>query len=248
MIGMVVLLFSFFAGLTTVYTNKEVRTKAAGPVCDDRCVHELDCCKAIKANGDPYECAWPDRGWCFPSTCAPYNGQHTNCGWYWKFHNANDNEYHIGTNTAEGYGCMIGPDEASMRPICNGRGGKPSNTPRPAQPKPTNTPKQRGTISSTPIPTDSFILPSQDPHVQPTTLPATQVPQPTDDDNFSRPTQGNYPTDSPNFEQRPILQPQISPTTKPQFHIPLDEIQGKLGNSFQTIKETVITFFITILP
>lgn len=134
-----------------------VKVVSAAPVCDARCQTDPSCCANIvkKAqemgediydadDGDqPYhECEWPERGYCKPSTTCnklpdgiKYRGH---CGWYWAFHDANGGD--LGTNTPNGYGCMIGDSEATMRPICGGGGTNPTPTTPPGNPTPTTPP------------------------------------------------------------------------------------------------------------
>lgn len=246
-----ILLITALVGITLyTYQKSNTRTKAAGPLCNENCVHEPECCVAIRANDDPYECEWPTRGWCTPRTCNPYTGQKTNCGWYWKFHNANDNEYHIGTNTPEGYGCMIGENEGTMRPICSGGGSKPTNTPRPTQSPPTNTPKpsrptntpKQPKPTKAPKPTRSVnpTYPSIHPAVT-SNLAPTYKPD-------SEPTQAVFPTQLPDFAQKPFIQLPISPTSVPKFSFPIIVIKTEIYNSIEHVKESIITFFKTILP
>lgn len=152
-------------------TAQTLTTKAAGPSCYKHCETEPSCCADIikKMNElggadeimdlpdseQPYhECpalyeAENERGYCRPSTCNQlpdglrYRGR---CGWYWSFHEG-------ATNTADGYGCMIGPDEASMKPICSA-GTNPTATPNP---NPTATPPNNPSVTpqSTTCPTTS---------------------------------------------------------------------------------------------
>lgn len=206
LVGLGMALFTIFGLNNRASTTDDLRISASGPVCDGRCVHELDCCKLIKQNNDPYECAWPDRGWCFPQTCAPFEGQNTKCGWYWKFHNANDNEYHIGTNSPNGYGCMIGDSPETMRPICSGGGAspkpssplRPTDTVSPAR-KPNPTRKPRPTKAPTLRPTrrpdpTTRLLPTDEPfpteREEPTEIPIDEeeTPPPFDDGGFVVPT------------------------------------------------------------
>lgn len=205
-------------GLGVPNTHQDTRTLAAGPVCDDRCVHEIDCCKAVKANNDPYECAWPDRGWCFPSTCAAYEGQHTNCGWYWRFHGSDDPNG-LGTNTVNGYGCMIGDSEATMVPICGAPTRVPQPTQRVSQPTPTQvvptarpTRFPRPTEVRPPTPT-SYVIPitaTPKPNitvgpnptsiiVYVTTTPVPEVSQPTGEAVYNTPPSNPYPTTASSF-------------------------------------------------
>lgn len=222
---------------TTLTTN----SKASGPVCDDRCVHELPCCQDIVKSDDPYKCGWPDRGWCFQSTCAPYTGQHTNCGWYWRFHDANANQYHIGTNTPEGYGCMIGPDENSMRPICGGGGG-----PQPTVgSRPTSPPNPRPTrVVSTPTPYY---------------IPVTTTPEPMVTQGENPPPVIIYVTATPIPEEAPPnyvdnnLVPTSAPTislsqSKPNTLSNLNNILVSVSNPLRDFVQSIKDFLTKIAP
>ncbi len=148
------------------------------------CLNEPPCCAQIinqlQSNGgnvtnlpdgqQPYHaCDWPIRGYCRPSTCNQLPAGHKyrgNCGWYYMFHDANGNNYHLGTNAENGYGCMVGLTEATMQPRCTAGGGVVTLSQLVATPTTAPTPQ------STPAP-----IP------QPTTIPATPVVQPTIEPN-----------------------------------------------------------------
>lgn len=138
-------------------------TKAEGNDCEF-CNNEPECCKEVESTHEA-PCDWPTRGWCKPSTCAQIEGKGQRCGWYWLFHNANDNEYKLGTNSPNGYGCMIGESESTMKPRCTAQGPitlAPSNAPTPTQ---TAIPTTIPTL----IPTE-ILQPTQEP------LPPTAIP------------------------------------------------------------------------
>jgi len=179
----------FAAVLGIVYSlreNQDVRSRAA-PSCHPLCATEPACCgeilRQLEEVGDeiydlpdaeqPYHaCDWDAnnadtnyRGYCRPSTCnqlpsgTKYRGH---CGWYWNFHEGY-------TNSPNGYGCMIGESDASMRSICGG-GSQPSNTPRPTSSlPPTNTPIPTRKPTNTPRPTKR-------PRATKTPVPATATP------------------------------------------------------------------------
>lgn len=177
--------FLLISPLVSAYTNEEE--------CGF-CKNEPDCCAQIRETKDATECSWPIRGYCNPNTCSQAEGNKQKCGWYWVFHNANDNEYHIGTNSPNGYGCMIGDTEATMHPRCDPTPiptMKPTITPYPTQRPPTIIPtRMPPPPTSAPLPTSVpvptvFIIPSATvlPTVQPApyqpppdTLPAFQIP------------------------------------------------------------------------
>jgi len=113
-------LFSIFLGVLISFSQKQLTTttlRAEGSDCD-LCINEPPCCAEIRNTHDAFGCDWPTRGWCQPSTCSQIEGKGQRCGWYWIFHNANDNDYKLGTNSPNGYGCMIGETEQTMRPRC----------------------------------------------------------------------------------------------------------------------------------
>ena len=165
---------------------QEVRTRAEGPTCDPQCVTEPSCCvqvlKRLEELGGPegimdlpdneqpyHECPTlyhgnNELGYCRLETCnqlpagVRYRGH---CGWYWYFHDGS-------TNTPNGYACMIGDSEATMRPICGGGGNPPpTNPPVPTsppmstvkptkKPKPTKTPTPKPTRVPSAVPTLPF--------------------------------------------------------------------------------------------
>lgn len=124
------------------------------------CKNEPDCCVEMRSTKDAFACSWPIRGYCKPDTCNQIDGNHQKCGWYWAFHDANDNDYHLGTNSSSGYGCMIGDSEATMHPRC----------------EPTPIPTVRPTTRPTSAPFPISLPPSAT--LQPTQPPAVQVPSP----------------------------------------------------------------------
>ncbi|MBI4066743.1 hypothetical protein HY407_00005 [Candidatus Gottesmanbacteria bacterium] len=187
------------AGMTAVGINlqnsQETRTRAA-PFCHPLCATEPSCCaeilRQLKEVGEdiydlpdseqPYHaCEWDAgnadtnyRGYCKPSTCSQlpeglkYRGR---CGWYWSFHEGY-------TNSPNGYGCMIGDTEATMRPICGG-GGNPTNTPRPTNPiQPTNTPRPTRRPTRVPRPTKVPTATRVPPTPTPVYIPVTVTPNP----------------------------------------------------------------------
>lgn len=156
--GLLILLIVF----SFVLNDKRILQSKAALQCDAQCQTEPSCCARIiqryhelggtKEDLDelddseqPYhECPGlyesnNERGYCKPSTCnqlpegLKYRGR---CGWYWGFHEGY-------TNSADGYGCMIGSAD-NMRPICDG-GTNPTATPDPG--KPTTPPGGGGTLT-----------------------------------------------------------------------------------------------------
>lgn len=174
------------------------------------CKNEPPCCAQIVATHDPYQCEnFIDRMYCKPSTCSQIDGKTARCGWYWLFHNANDNEYHLGTNTPVGYGCMIGDTEATMRPRCDPT-PIPTSTPIPTpSPIPTTPPKSTSPPSPTqkPLPTEEQLLPTQKPSPLSTQSPIQPV-------YFDIPNTSTLP---------PSETPPVS-FQLPQFSLPLVQI------------------------
>jgi len=140
--------------------------KAEGNDCD-LCINEPSCCAEIASTHDAHACDWPTRGWCKPSTCGQIEGKGERCGWYWIWHNANDNDYKLGTNSPNGYGCMIGPSESTMQPRCTPAGAI-TLAPTSPIPPPTVIP------TSAPLPTIPPSQPTQEPE-KPTPEPTTMV-------------------------------------------------------------------------
>lgn len=253
----VVVVIVFAALLGVVYslrTAQNLRLRAEGPSCHPLCQTEPSCCadiiRRMNELGGPdaildlpdseqpyHECPAlyeenNERGYCRPETCnqlpagVQYRGR---CGWYWGFHEG-------ATNTANGYGCMIGDSEATMQPICGG-GTQPSNTPRPTSSNPP---------SSTPIPTR-----------KPTKTPKpTKRPKPTKTPVPPTATPYNIPvtaTPIPNVTQQPNYTPPvfyISTTpfpTVPIVNQPEDETDGEQLDIISTTLETLRNFLDSII-
>lgn len=148
-------------------TAQTLTTRATGPTCHPKCATEPSCCAQIlkkykDLGGTPddladlsddeqpyHECEWTesdpntnDRAYCRLSTCnqlpagIKYRGH---CGWYWNYHDG-------ATNTADGYGCMIGTEDR-MRPICNAG----TNPTAPSNPNPSTTPPSNPTTTVSPV-------------------------------------------------------------------------------------------------
>lgn len=156
---LLILLFSLSLIVIKQKNSYDIRSRAS--VEDDvkYCVNAPECCARIDVTHDAHECDWPIRGYC--RNCGSIDGKNERCGWYWIFHNANDNEYKLGTNSPDGYGCMIG-DEGNMRPKYNADG-----TINKLQPTaiPTTIPTQKPTsippTTVIPQPTKKIIQPTQ---------------------------------------------------------------------------------------
>lgn len=154
----------FIPGTAHAYTNEEE--------CGF-CKNEPDCCAEVRATKDATACDWPIRGYCTPATCGQVEGKGQRCGWYWIFHNANDNEYHLGTNSPAGYGCMIGDTEATMHPRCDPTPiptAPPTSTPKPAS-RPTTVP----IVTSRPNPTEATLPTTMSLPAQPPSLPTAYI-------------------------------------------------------------------------
>lgn len=152
------LILFFFIALIKLNQRSSFDIRSRASVEDDKnyCVNPPECCARMDQSHDAHECEWPIRGYC--RNCGSIEGKNERCGWYWIFHNANDNEYKLGTNSPDGYGCMIG-DEGNMRPKYNADGSintlqptaKPTAIPtqKPTSIPPTPTPVKPGNISQT---------------------------------------------------------------------------------------------------
>ncbi len=253
-LGLIVLSSTIFVSSHFLTSGSgDIRTQAS--VEDDQkyCVNQPSCCNDIikqfnQHGGDisdlpdsdqPYHaCDWPIRGYCQLSICnqlpggKKYRGE---CGWYWIFHDKGGNSAGLGTNTPNGYGCMIGDTESTMRPKYGPDGSTiapptptslPLPTPLPtAIPtvviSPTSIPTQvpLATVMPTSIPT--MVYPTNPPQVYPTTfvLPTVYVPPPT-----------------------ATLIP--TPTSVPVIKI----IGNNLGDFLQRTKESIIQFLTVVLP
>jgi len=209
-IGIILLsLLSFVLAIWLIFSTKQsVNTvlQAEGSDCD-LCTNEPPCCAEIRNTHDAFACEWPTRGWCQPSTCSQIEGKGQKCGWYWVFHDANDNDYKLGTNGINGYGCMIGATEQTMRPRCG-----PQASIVPTQIPPT-TPLQP---TSQPQPTQA-VAPTLAP--QPTSAPSPNNPFPTQIQVFPT-TKTFFPTSTPNQSSIPLFSlPKFSfPTIKLNFN------------------------------
>ncbi|MCL4338523.1 hypothetical protein M1271_02445 [Patescibacteria group bacterium] len=252
-LGLVVLTGTIF--VSSHFLNNpsgDIRTRAS--IEDDQkyCVNQPSCCNDIitqlNAKGDitdlpdgeqPYHaCDWPIRGYCQMSICnqlpagKKYRGE---CGWYWIFHDANGNSYHLGTNTPDGYGCMIGDTEASMRPKY-GPDGSTIAPPTPTSlPLPTPLPTAIPTvvISPTSVPTQTPLA-----TVMPTSIPTIVYP--------TNPSQV-YPT---TFVLPTVYVPPPTATLIPTpTSVPVIKIIGNnLGDFLQRTKESIIQFLTIVLP
>lgn len=231
-----------FSGRTLNKGKSTVFTQAA-PQCDERCLREDPCCAQMVAEQDYSLCEWADpRGYCRPETCdklPPGLEGRGRCGWYWGFHDAGGGD--LGTNTANGYGCMIGSSPETMVPIC----GSPTRPPQPTQPpQPTDQPTARPTRRPT-QPTKPTNEPTQKPTKEP-----TEAPEPTD----SKPTSPNaiIPTtpfttggDSQTIildPEKPVSQDQgwedFDPTVRfslPTVPLPRIEVVGPVGQTIEQI-------------
>ncbi len=163
------------------------------------CTTPPDCCTDLASLHDAYKCCWIERGFCRPDQCQQITGNKGKCGWYWGFHDGN-------TNTPDGYGCMIGDSEATMRPKY-GPTASPTSTPI----LPTQTPA----ITNTPIPSSS---------ITPTNTPASSTPtgtvtplSPTNTPQVTvtiAPTVTSRPTVTSTVTPYPLISPML-PKTPP---------------------------------
>ncbi len=211
------------------------QAQVPGPTCLPNCVTEPPCCAQILVkyhqlgditglpdNEQPYhQCPWTEnsnltnlRAYCLPSTCnqlpsgKAYRG---GCNWYWSFHGGD-------TDSPQGYGCMIGPENA-MRPICGG-GGNPTQPPNPTRkptPRPSPTPYNYPTTSPT-----SFLTPTLGPN--PTEPENTPEPNPTEIIPTNEP-QALFPTTSNPQGQ--------SPPASSLFPNPIEIIGNIIGTIFE---------------
>ncbi len=248
LIGIVFSSLTTFGLVNNPNNNQDIRSHAS--VEDDAvaCVKAPACCDEIVKTGDAHACPDPwgveGRGYCPLSVCGAIEGKKERCGWYWIWHNKDDNDYKIGTNAPDGYGCMIGDSESTMRPKY-GPGGATNPPPQPTQPPPTATIYLPPTSIPTAVPT-VFI---------PTSFP-TQVPSyPT-----SIPTVPSNPTGNimPTVYLPPTLyiyptvtsEPSYTPTPTPKlFSLPnILPPKEKVMTFLDTLKTKIGKFLSMILP
>ncbi len=228
-------------GIVNNPNNQDIRSHAS--VEDDRnyCVNPPDCCGRMEQSHDAHECEWPIRGYC--NNCGAIEGRKERCGWYWIFHDAGATGG-LGTNSPDGYGCMIGDSESTMRPKY-GPGGATNPPPQPTQPPPTATIYIPPTSIPTAVPT-IFIptsIPTQTP-IYPTAIP-TVPSYPTGNivpTIYTPPTLYIYPTMTP--------QPTNTPTPTPKsFSIPnILPPKEKVVSFIDNIKTSLVSFLSKILP
>ena len=156
------------------------------------CTTSPDCCTDLANQHDAYKCCWIERGFCRPDQCQQITGNKGKCGWYWSFHYTDDPNG-IGTNTKNGYGCMIGDSEATMRPKYGPTAGT-TNTPV--------LPSQTPAITNTPIPSNS---------ITPTNTPSSTTPTGTVTPLSPTITSQVTMTQTPTLTPRPTATPTVTP-------------------------------------
>jgi hypothetical protein len=181
------LVFAVFLSFSSKQSTSSI-IKAEGNDCD-LCINEPPCCAEIINTHDAFSCEWPTRGWCQPSTCSQIEGKGQKCGWYWVFHDANDNDYKLGTNGVNGYGCMIGATEQTMRPRCGPQASIVPTIQPTIPPQPTSPPQS----TQAPEPTTAF---------QPTSQPPPNNP---------------FPTQIQVFPTNTMFMPTLPPSQSPSF-------------------------------
>lgn len=234
----------------------DFRSKAAGgvPICRPSCVTEPPCCAKIiqkmQELGGPdeilglpdseqpyHECEWTegndltnDRAYCTHATCdklplgKAYRG---GCAHYWGFIDSEPYGGTIGTNTSEGYGCMIGDSAETMVPICEYL-KKP--TPKPTSPiQPSKSPVPTKKLKPTKMPTPSS-RPSQAPFP---TNSSEITPNPLVTDPV---TAGPEPTSStPEFNDHALV---ISPQPGPSYGNPVASISRAFSYFITSLQDT----------
>jgi hypothetical protein len=252
-LGLLIIIVAF-AGLTSFLNLKgysqDLRSRADDFSEGVYCYKPPDCCVRMASSHDPFECEWPIRGFCTLDICNGIEGKKQRCGWYWIWHNQDDTPG-IGTNTPNGYGCMIGDSEATMHPKYSPSGAtvtpKPSVSPTPlptAIPPTSSLPTSTPIIyqpTTTPIPTQQYI-----PTVSPTTAIRLSVTYPSPTLPHTGGGGGNPVPSSYIQPTANNLQP--SSTPKPT-HEPIIPKIGKQVNDFWgDIKTNLQKFFSSVLP
>lgn len=238
LIGIVFSILTIFGLVNNPNNNQDIRSRASVEDDANYCVNPPECCARMAQSHDAHECDWPIRGYC--NNCGDIEGKNERCGWYWIWHNKDDNEYKIGTNAPDGYGCMIGYDEGSMRPkYVNGK-------PITLGPQVTATSVPIPTAIPSAIPTvlPTVILPTSFPTSQPTEIP-TRVPNPNDNvapSVYIPPTLYIYPTMTP--------VPTFTPTPTPKlFSLPdILSPKEKVVSFIESIKFSLTSFLSKVLP
>lgn len=247
------IIIAAFAGLTSFLNLKgfsqDIRSRADQSADDANCPNPPDCCVRMASSHDPFECDWPIRGYCTLDICNGIDGKKQRCGWYWIWHNQDDTPG-IGTNTPNGYGCMIGDSEATMHPKYSPSGAtvtpKPSVSPTPlptvippTSTLPTNTPIIIQP-TTTPLPTQPYF-----PTVTPTIFrqPSISYISPTmpSSDDEGNPTPTNYIQPTVNNQQP-------STTPKPTREPIIPKIEKQVNSFFQEIKIQLSKFISNVLP
>ncbi len=226
---------------------QDITTKAIENECD-YCINEPSCCADVQINHEA-PCDWPIRGYCKPNTCAQIEGKGQRCGWYWIWHDQNDTPG-LGTNTPNGYGCMIGASEATMHPRCGPQATPTIYVPSPSpSPTPTLIPSPFPTPTSIPQPTEIPVPIPTTPPSKPTSmmlplpyLTTTIEPAQPTPDIFSQKNQSNQ-GQFPSFSLPSLSLPKINlPCTNAKLSIASTNliVQKPLGlfkNIFSTIKQ-----------
>lgn len=210
----------------------DIATQAIENECS-YCLNEPPCCAKMVQNSDMHECDWPIRGYCQLSTCHSVDvPKQERCGWYWIWHDAGDNSYQLGNNSPNGYGCMIGNSESTIKPRCTAAG---PITLAPTGSAPSPTTYILPTVAPTAIPQPTESLPTPTPLPQPTAI--LRVPP-----NEMHPTVNTLPTagpitSSPQFEFPSINLP------KTQINLPkINQLARKPLDLFEYLFLSIVNY------
>ncbi len=238
-------IFSLLIAISLIAINGQtyqtINSRADEAIDAERCPNPPACCQQIAETGDALQCSWDEgRGYCPPDVCSKISGKGQKCGWYWIWHDKDSSpDKNIGTNMPNGYGCMIGESEATMRPKYTSSGATT------APPRPTSPPSPTTFIPSTaPEPTSP---PPPEPTVAPppaVTIPTTPPQQPPPGSTFDLQRKILLPT--PTIIPQSFTLPQLN---LPQFTLPsfqihlngqrINEEAAKPLGFFESVFETV---------
>lgn len=239
-----------FAREFNYYNSGENRVSASVELDQKFCVNRPSCCAQIVETHDAHACEdFIERMYCPLDVCSAIEGRNERCGWYWIWHDMNDDPvYHLGTNNPDGYGCMIGDSPQTMVPKYTSTGA--TITPKPPAsptPKATSTPVVTPTVY---IPPTVYLSPTA--YVYPTSYPTVNYYQPTTYNPPASPAGGqpttyySYPTAPP--YNRPEATQYLPPTlSQGNNTYPTNNTQ-QITNPPQTNNPTSLPIIITTEP
>jgi hypothetical protein len=198
--------------------------------------YDEECCLRIQQTGDPFECPWPQRGWCMPEHCnIPEGVNRQRCaspreGWCNKCRERKCPGFASNPTS-------IPPTVSSSTPTVI----IPSTVPPVITSIPTIIPTDISVISPSLIPTQN-IWPSNP-------ISPTRYLYPTES-QINNPTQYLSPTIIPSiYYPSPVL-PTATPTPIPRkFSFPnILPTKEKVDNFLEGLKKSVVEFIFSVLP